>query len=290
MIQEIAPKKFDNAYKDIEAKTTDVVFVFAGEVKRKDKVLVRHHGDEVTFPTRGMLEDAGITGDIRFLFSIDDENFFMLTGNNVGKDDELLVEYCFDGFEFKRPKVLRNCNPQHHCFAAMTAYHLYQWRRDNRYCGKCGGGMHHVKGKRELVCEKCGNVIYPAIAPAVIIGLTDGDKLLLSVYAGREYKGRALLAGFCEIGETPEETVVREVMEEVGLKATNVRYFGSQPWGFDINLLLGYFADVEGSREITLDTEELQKAVWMKREDIEYEPNLMSLTATMIEAFRKGEV
>ena len=82
--------------------------------------------------------------------------------------------------------------------------------------------------------------------------------------------------------------MVREVMEEVGLKATNVTYFGSQPWGLDSNLLLGYFADVEGDINIRLDEEELECAGFVKREDIEPDDNLMSLTATMIEEFRMG--
>ncbi len=68
--------------------------------------------------------------------------------------------------------------------------------------------------------------------PGSIIGVTDGDKILMSKYAGRAYKKYALLAGFTEIGETIEETVQREVMEEVGLKVKNIRYYKSQPWSF----------------------------------------------------------
>ena len=139
-----------------------------------------------------------------------------------------------------------------------------------------------------MKCPSCGNMIFPKICPAVIIGLRDGDRLMMSRYANREYKGRALLAGFCEVGETPEETVVREVMEEVGLKATNVTYFGSQPWGIDCNLLLGYYADVSGDVDVTIDKEELAAASFVKREDIEPEPITESLTATMIEEFRCG--
>ena len=76
-------------------------------------------------------------------------------------------------------------------------------------------------------CDHCGNMEFPKICPAVIIGVTDGDKILMSKYAGRAYKKYALLAGFTEIGETIEETVQREVMEEVGLKVKNIRSFSS---------------------------------------------------------------
>lgn len=93
-----------------------------------------------------------------------------------------------------------------------------------------------------LRCPKCGNLIYPKIAPAVIVAVTRGDQILMTRYQGRDYKGYALIAGFTEIGETAEDTVRREVMEEVGLQVKDLRYYGSQPWGADANLLLGFLA------------------------------------------------
>ena len=75
-------------------------------------------------------------------------------------------------------------------------------------------------------------MVYPRISPAVIVGILNGDKLLMSKYAGRSYRSYALIAGFIEIGESAEQTVQREVMEEVGLKVKNIRYYKSQPWGF----------------------------------------------------------
>ena len=89
-----------------------------------------------------------------------------------------------------------------------------------------------MRKERMMRCPRCGQMEYPEICPAVIIAVTDKNRLLLSKYAGRTYKRYALLAGFTEIGETLEETVKREVMEEVGLKVTNIRYYKSQPWSF----------------------------------------------------------
>ena len=80
----------------------------------------------------------------------------------------------------------------------------------------------------------------------------------MSKYAGRNYKKYALLAGFAEIGETLEETVKREVMEEVGLKVKNIRYYKSQPWSFSDTLLMGFYCDLDGSDEITLDRKNLR--------------------------------
>lgn len=98
--------------------------------------------------------------------------------------------------------------------------------------------MLHSQKERMMECPSCGNQEYPVLCPAVIVGITNGDKIILSKYEGRRFKRYALIAGFAEIGETIEETVHREVMEEVGLKVKNLRYYKSQPWSFSSTLLL----------------------------------------------------
>lgn len=159
-------------------------------------------------------------------------------------------------------RVLRSDNPRTVCFAGFTAYQLFQWYRSNKFCGFCGCRTEHSKTERALVCPHCGNTIYPKIAPAVIVAVTDGDNIVVTQYKDRPYRGVALIAGFCEIGETPEQTCAREVAEEVCLKIKNLRYYGSQPWGIDSNLLLGYVAEVDGSRTIVRDENELAQALW----------------------------
>lgn len=144
--------------------------------------------------------------------------------------------------------------------------------------------------ERMMYCEKCGNMEYPKICPATIIGVTDGNRILLSKYAGRSFKKYALLAGFAEIGETIEETVRREVMEEVGLKVKNIRYYKSQPWSFSDTLLMGFYCDLDGEDNITLDREELALAQWFDRDEIPVEPSRDSLTNEMIMRFKNHEV
>ena len=124
----------------------------------------------------------------------------------------------------------------------------------------------------------------------MIIGVTDGNRLLLSKYAGRTYKKYALLAGYTEIGETMEETVAREVMEEVGLKVKNIRYYKSQPWAFSDTILMGFYCDLDGSDEIRLDEEELALAEWFEREEIPVTPSRDSLTNEMIMRFKNGRI
>ena len=108
----------------------------------------------------------------------------------------------------------------------------------------------------------------------------------MSKYAGREFKKYALLAGFNEVGETIEETVHREVMEEVGLKVKNIRYYKSQPWSFSDTLLLGFYCDLDGTDKITLDEEELALAEWFDRKDIPEMETTESLTNEMIRHFK----
>ena len=131
---------------------------------------------------------------------------------------------------------------------------------------------------------------FPKICPAVIIGVTHGDRILMSKYTGRIYKNYALLAGFNEIGESIEETVSREVMEEVGLKVKNIRYYKSQPWSFSDTLLMGFFCDLDGEEEINLDREELAMAEWFDREKMPVEREDLSLTNDMMMAFKEGRV
>ena len=128
------------------------------------------------------------------------------------------------------------------------------------------------------------------IAPAVIVGVTDGEYILMTTYANREYKRYALIAGFTEIGETAEETVMREVQEEVGLKVKNIHYYKSQPWSFTDTLLMGFFCELDGEDGITLDTDELAMAEWFERDKMPVEAEDLSLTNEMMMAFKHGKV
>ncbi len=148
-------------------------------------------------------------------------------------------------------------------------------------------------------CPKCGKILFPQICPSVIIGIRKGDSLLLTTYSPRHVMmgngtthrapgvGYALVAGYIETGESPEQAAAREALEEVGLHVGNFRYFASQPWPFNGSLLLGYFCDALTDEDITLEKEELSRAVWVPRKEIPA-ANPFSLTGTMINAFRDG--
>ena len=261
----------------------DVLFVFSYD--KPKTVAVTDGAHFYALP-----EWAGIFYYAEYLFSIDDKPYFGLveTTSALLETQYKKPEEMFPEIEFKKLSSYRKDPDRVLVYALETAWNLFAWYRDNRLCGRCGEILVHDSKIRSLSCKRCGNTVYPRIMPAVIVGAIHDDSILMTRYAGREYKGHALIAGFCEIGESCEDTVRREVMEECGLKVNNIRYFGSQPWGFDSNLLMGYFCDVIGELKITLDETELSSARFIPRAEIDDEPDHLSLTREMILAFKEG--
>ena len=189
-------------------------------------------------------------------------------------------------YEWQVRRFFRTAKPKELALAGITGLHLNGWYLKNKFCGACGAGLVMDSKERMMRCPACGSLIYPRINPAVIVGVTDGDRILLTKYRGREYKKYALVAGFTEIGESFEETVRREVMEETGLRVKNIRYYKSQPWGFTDNILAGYYCEADGDTAIRMDSDELSTAEWVRREDIDVAEEDLSLTNEMICRFK----
>lgn len=142
-----------------------------------------------------------------------------------------------------------------------TGFQVWQWWRDHRFCGRCGGEMGYHPRERAKWCETCNIPWYPRLAPCVIVVIRREDRFLLAKNARVKRHFYSLIAGFVEPGESLEEAVAREVMEETGLAVTNVRYCESQPWPFPHQLMVGFFADYAGG-ELVLQEDELSDAGW----------------------------
>ncbi|WP_034244246.1 NAD(+) diphosphatase [Lachnospira multipara] len=214
-----------------------------------------------------------------------------LKGDFFGEvaDTKVHKEYVspIEGYEFVGVYNFRTLKNKAMGHALITGFHLYGWYRDNRFCGRCATTLEHDTKERMLKCPKCGNTIYPKISPACIIAVTNKDKILLTKYAGRTYTNYALVAGFTEIGETMEETVMREVMEEVGVKVKNITYYKSQPWGLSGSVLSGYYCELDGDDTIKLQEEELSVGTWVAAKDIDITDDNTSLTREMILKFKR---
>lgn len=276
MIQDILPKNFHNQYLKKEITENAKIMHFS------EGCICCRYEDTMEFLTYREIKqyyniEEKELPELRYLFSIAGEDYFLLMQEEV-----LAIE----GYTYHRMFETRSMKPKENVFAAATAWHLYGWYRDNVFCGRCGKKLVHGVRQRMLSCPSCKNTVFPKIAPAVIVGVTNGDKILMTKYADREYKRYALIAGFTEIGETAEETVMREVMEEVGLHVKNIHYYKSQPWGYDSNLLLGYFCELDDNAEITMDEEELSAAEWVDYHDVPGDKEQLSLTREMMTYFK----
>ena len=288
MIQDIAPHHFHNEYHPVPPDNESIFLCYHDR-----KVILRREHDEIIYPLfKEVSEVPGIDSeslylDYTYLFTIDDKRFYL--GNKL-KNSENLPELLKHSYEWADIQICRNGAPKHLCFAGVTGWQLYQWYDSRKFCGRCGYPMIPDDNERMMKCPKCGLMEFPKICPAVIIAVTHGNGILLSKYAGRTFKKYALLAGFTEIGETLEETVAREVMEEVGLKVKNITYYKCQPWSFSDTLLSGFYCELDGTEDVILDREELALAEWFEREEIPVEEEDCSLTNEMIMNFKKGKI
>ncbi len=166
--------------------------------------------------------------------------------------------------------------------AAGYGMQLFRWMDDHRFCGRCGAATTLRAGERALACPACGRGLFPQVAPAVIVAVISGTRLLLA-RAGR-YPGRmfSVIAGYVEPGETLEECVQREVREEVGIEVGDIRYFGSQPWPFSGSLMVAFTAAHTGGT-ITVDNKEILEADWFTAADLPPIPGKISIARRLID-------
>lgn len=280
MIQDIYPHIYHNEYKDFQPENTDFILVF-----HRNTVMIRFKEEHLRYPT--FSEMQSFSCDYQYLFSIDNYKYFLALPKSCHLEEPSIM---IDGYHYENVRIFRSAASRHTAFAGITAHHLFGWYQSNRFCGRCGQKLLPDHKERMLFCPDCRNMVYPRISPAVIVGIINGDQILMSKYAGRSYTNYALIAGFTEIGECAEQTVAREVMEEVGLKVKNIRYYKSQPWAFSGSLLMGFFCDLDGSDQIKLDTSELAEAGWYSKDEITLEDDHISLTREMIMHFKNGNI
>ncbi len=276
MLQDIEPRVFRNAFQNRPADPQDLFLAF-----QDDNVLIRQDKDKLWYPSFAdfSLSHPQLRQKARFLFAIDDLNYYLVEAEGLEAEP---------GWVYVSNKRFRSNNWR--SFIGIIGWQLHSWYNNHKFCSRCREPLQHSEIERLLYCANCGMSVYPTIAPCVIVGVYDKDRLLLTKYANREYRKYALIAGFNEIGESLEQTVRREVMEEVGLQVKNIRYYKSQPWPFSDTLLAGFFAELDGADTIRLDEDELAVGVWLSRKDIPEWHDNISLTGEMIEAFRRATI
>lgn len=291
MIQDLAPLHFDNSFHSVQPETGDRIIsmkddkiLITGELteKKQPEGRMESSDEESGRPECGIelprFEDfsESVRRDSAFtyLFSISGGRYFLC------RDLEL------PGYRYEKGTALRGSAPRHQVYAALVGMQLGRWYAAHRFCGACGHPMVPDERERMLRCPSCGQTVYPKICPCVIVGVIHDGRILVSQYRGGFTDHYALIAGFAEIGETIEETVIREVYEETKLHVKNLRYYKSQPWPYSDSLLFGFFAELDGTEQIVIQEDELSMAKWVTPEEIFEKPNHFSLTNEMLCRFK----
>ena len=169
-------------------------------------------------------------------------------------------------------------------YLAGRAQQVLEWDSTHQFCGRCGARMDDHHADRAKVCPSCGLINYPRLSPRIIVLVTRGDEMLLARNAAWPTGMYSTLAGFVEPGESIEQTLHREVMEEVGVKVQNLQYFGSQSWPFPNSLMLGFHAEYAGG-EIVCQDDEIADARWFTADALPQIPPKTAISGWLIEEF-----
>lgn len=277
MLMNANPDRFSLTYENTPCKPEDTVLIFYQE-----EVLLR--ADEQGGRLPNLLDTLDVLGPLlpRHAFTFEDRRIFIVNAASALRAGAHTV--------VDSVRTFRTMSPAQDAYSLLTAYHLAVWYRKNSFCGVCGQATQPAPSERALTCPSCGHMIYPTISPAVIVAITDEDRLLLARNAYGVFHHFSLIAGFVEVGETLEQALRREIMEEVGLRVKDIRYVASQAWGLSQSLMLGFHAQLDGSPEITLQTSELAEARWFSRQELPVDANLSSIAFETIDQFRKGQL
>lgn len=272
MLNELDPGIFDNNYfHEHEIGDEDFLLCY-----NENQVLLKKTDDDFEIPRKKDFIET-IESPV-YLFSINSNRCFGIVDSNINHAS----------FEFQDIFILRYLKNKAFAWIGSVGYQLMIWYKNNRYCGRCGSKTELKKEERAIVCPECNLIIYPKISPAVIVAITCNNKILLA--KGKNYKGDfyALIAGYVDIGESIEETVVREVKEEIGLDIKNLKYYKSQPWPFSASLMLGFTAEADETQQIIVDEKEIKEAGWFVRGNLPPHASGVSISGDLIEAFEKG--
>ena len=256
-------------------------------VYRNASLLLPGGNENFSLPLIRHPEEIGIKileGSDIYLGKLDGKNLFVCEASD---EEEPLNNCC--GMAEHEYRNIREWLPfagEDFFALALRALHIKNWHSTWKLCPSCGGRLKFSDTERAKICSECSQIHYPVISPAVIVAVRKGQKLLLAQNKRFPRRSRySILAGFVEAGESLEETVRREIFEEVGIRVQNIKYFGSQGWPFPHSLMLGFTAEHE-SGEIIVDDVEIGHADWYGKDEMPEIPPHGSISRKLIEDFR----
>lgn len=244
----------------------------------RSELLIVRNGDTVQIPSYAQLAQLQLDlGLETYLGELDGSDLIALELSER-------VEEFPSGWELAGLRSIYGAVDDQLFALAGRAVQLLDWRRNHRFCGRCGSSTELVDGDRSTRCPVCGLHSYPRLSPAVIMTVERGDSILLAHGVNFQDRVYSCVAGFVEPGESLEEAVAREVLEETGIRVTDVRYFGSQPWPFPNSLMIGFNAQFAGG-EIVLEDAEIGDAKWFTPDDMPVLPGKISIARRLIDDF-----
>jgi NAD+ diphosphatase len=258
----------------VASSTSVAWFVF-----RDDQLLVRLNGERTLLPSAEDVVSWAPTAEAHYLGRLDDVDCYAIA---LTDGVEPPPEFGFEGL-----RALFGRLREDHFGIAGRAVQIVEWDRSHRFCGRCGEPTERMETERARRCPRCGFMSFPRLSPAVIMRIDRGDRILLARNVSFAQGFFSVLAGFVEPGESLEEAVVREVHEEVGLDLTDIRYFGSQPWPFPHQLMIGFTAQYAAG-EIRIEPTELAEAGWYTRDALPALPGKISISRRLIDAWLEG--
>jgi len=189
-----------------------------------------------------------------------------------------------EGKSFRELRSLYGTLDEDIYLLAGKAIQIVKWDQTHQYCGRCGHKTQILKDERAKICPVCGFMSYPRISPVVITAVLKDNKILLAHSAAFPGNWHSIIAGFVEPGETLEECIKREILEEVDIQVRNIKYFGSQSWPYPNSLMIGFTAEYE-SGEISVDRKEISEAGWYDINTLPELPSKISISRELIDWF-----
>jgi len=268
-----APKDFVASYAPPE-KLEDAALWF---VYQGNQILVARDGDGARIPAVRDLRQLGLrTSREQYLGSLAGRHCFA-----AEVEDEAAPPA---DMEWSGLRALFGALDDTLFALAGRAFQIVDWDRSHQFCGRCGTATVLKEGERSRVCPSCAQLHYPRIAPAVMVLVRRGPEFLLARSPHFPPGMYSALAGFSEPGETLEQTLTREVREEVSIEVDNIRYFASQPWPFPHSLMIAFHADYAGG-VVTPDPTEIEAADWFSLDRLpEKLPSTISISRRLIDA------
>ncbi len=277
MINEILPHSFNNHYRANTAiKNFHYIFHY-----KEGTLLLKISGDEFEIPQKKDFIDIPDITEYTFLFTLNNTPCFLIW--DEPKTDN-------PNFIYKEISFFRTTNQREIAWVSIVGLHLMSWYSQNRFCGKCGSRTQQNPNERAISCPSCETTVYPKISPAIIVAIICNNKILLARNSNFSGSWFSLIAGYADIGESLEETLIREVKEEVGLDIKNIRYYKSQPWPLSGSMMIGFVAEADENQPIVIDEKEIVEAAWFTRGNLPQHSSTISIAGEMIDKFEKGEL